>query len=62
MLSGIGTKNIILFSFKTQFMWRHNKTLHIVSDRINYFEKCLPHKIGAGYSITNKSSWGNHDN
>lgn len=37
-------------------------TLHIVSDRINYFEKCLPHKIGAGYSIANKSSWGNHDN
>lgn len=62
LLTGIGTKNTVLFPFKAQFMWRHNKTSNLISDRINYFEKCLKHKNGAGYNLAYKSAWGNHDN
>jgi len=62
VLTGIGTNNMVLFPFKALFVWRHNKTSHFISDRINYFEKCLPHKNGAGQSIIYNSAWSNHGN
>lgn len=62
VLTGIGTKSTVIFPFKAQFMWRNNRTSHLISDRINYFEKYSLHKNGAGYSIAYKSAWSNHDN
>lgn len=62
VLTGMGTKSTLILPFKAQFMWRNNKTSHLISDRIYYFEKYSLHKNGAGYNIAYESTWSNHDN